>query len=74
MSMPLVVNCCFTLFSTMFTVIKFVRSLKSIRIHVPGIVLIDCFGSKVRAHLYPCHKWPGIDYCCFTMFAEWLTR
>ena len=59
------VYCCFTrttLFTTMFTVIIVVCSLKSMCI--PCFTLIGCFVSE---HLCPYRNvWPEAVYCCFT--------
>ena len=51
-----------TLFTTMFTVIIVVRSLKSMCI--PSFVLI---GYCVHGNICPyCNVWPEAIYCCFT--------
>ena len=49
--LPEAVYCCFTrttLFTTMFTVIIVVCSLKSMR--VPSFILIGCFVSELHGH------------------------
>ena len=54
-----------TLFTTMFTVIIVVCSLRSMCI--PSFVLIGCCVSELRGHLCPYRNvWPEAVYCCFT--------
>ena len=54
-----------TLFTTMFTVIIVVCSLKSMCI--PSFVLIGCCVSELHGHLCPYRNvWPEAVYCCFT--------
>ena len=56
-----------TLFTTMFTVIIVVCSLKSMCI--PSFVLIGCCVSELRGHLLPYRNvGPEAVYCCTTMF------
>ena len=58
--MPEAVYCCFTrttLFTTMFTVIIVVCSLK--RMCVPSFILISCCVSELHGHLCAhCNVWP----------------
>ena len=65
---PEAVYCCFTrttLFTTMFTVIIVVCSLKSMC--VPSFILIGCCVSELHGHLCAhCNVWPEAVYCCFT--------
>ena len=62
-----IVYCCFTrttLFTTMFTVIIVVCSLKSMC--VPRFILIGYCVSELHGHICPYHKvWPEAVYCCF---------
>ena len=54
-----------TLFTTMFTVIIVVCSLKSM--YIPSFVLIGCCVSELHGHLCPYHNvLPEAVYCCFT--------
>ena len=54
-----------TLFTTMFTVIIVVCSLKSMC--VPSFILIGCCVSELHGHLCAyCNEWPEAVYCCFT--------
>ena len=66
--LPEAVYCCFTrttLFTTMFTVIVVVCSLKSMCIS--SFVLIGCCVSELRGHLCPYRNaLPEAVYCCFT--------
>ena len=68
--LPEAVYCCFTrttctLFTTMFTVIIVVCSLKSMC--TPSFVLIGCCVSELRGHLCSYRNvWPEAVYCCFT--------
>ena len=54
-----------TLFTTMFTVIIVVCSLKGMCI--PSFVLIGCCVSELHGHICPYRNvWPEAVYCCFT--------
>ena len=54
-----------TLFTTMFTVIIVVCSLKSRC--VPSFILIGCCVSELHGHLCAhCNVWPEVVYCYFT--------
>ena len=75
---PEAVYCCFTrttLFTTMFTVIIVVCSLKTMCI--PSFVLIGCCMSELHGHLCLYRNvWPEAVYCCFTrttLFTKHLT-
>ena len=53
------------LFTTMFTVIIVVCSLKSM--HMPSVIFIGCCVSELHGHLRPCcNVLPEAVYCCFT--------
>ena len=66
--LPEAIYCCFTrttLFTTMFTVIIVVLSLKSMCI--PSFVCIGRCVSELHGHICPyCNAWPEAVYCCFT--------
>ena len=63
------------LFTTMFTVIIVMCSLKSMCL--PSFVVIGCCVSELHGHLCPYHNvWPEAVYCCFTrttLFTKYLT-
>ena len=65
--LPEAVYCCFTrttLFTTMFTVIIVVCSLKSMC--VPSFILIGCCVSELHGHLCAhCNVWPEAVYLLF---------
>ena len=64
-----------TLFTTMFTVIIVVCSLK--RTCIPSFVLIGCCVSELHGRICPYRNvWPEAVYCCFTrttLFTEMFT-
>ena len=75
---PEAVYCCFTrttLFTTMFTVIIVVCSLKSMCI--PSFVLIGYCVSDLHGHICPYRNvWPEAVYCSFTrttLFTDLIT-
>ena len=66
--LPEAVYCCFTkttLFTTMFTVVIVVRSLKSMCIQ--SFILIGCCVSELHGPY--CNVLPEAVYCCFTRTA-----
>ena len=63
--LPEAIYCCFTittLFTTMFTVIIVVCSLKTMCI--PSFVFIGCCVSELHGPYR--NTWPEAVYCCFT--------
>ena len=74
--MPEAIYCCFTLFTTMFTVIIVVRSLMKCMC-IPSFVLIGCCVSELNGHICPYRNvWPEAVSCCFTrttLFTELFT-